>query len=494
MLRTPVLPRSLTDRIRHFVPERRRSAQLLTIIAVGMIPLLGAVGLAIDLGNAVLRSRMLQNGVDAGVLGATKRMATGNPGQDYTAADVVAELNRLLGANAPGAVVTNAVLINGGGPDADDCLTNSPSVISTVAGASNTQLWTAHCLQGSATLTFNTFFAQVVGVPTMTVAATATASAVPVFAMSGLMPMAIADDPTNMANGIPREPWGPDWDTVNTEVKTCVEWMLPLVPHVLYPDRALGPNCPPGPNRIGTSNLKGLLNYSGPPGSATAPPAMYTGNSNSTGCHWHDEHSGGPNDRSSLPGPEQQWRGFGNPTFSPNNHLANVIPTWNGNWPTWNNSVYRADPTYNECRSETNSQQEAENWVRFGFAGVLNSGDPLQGQGDFFMMIIGNLGANISGSFNLGPCAGVPEVIIFVPLFDFFADPSNALVVGGSPANPSVHISRFGGFKVPCPAGSPASNIKGTFVQGTATTGQVSGAGGFRRDNQPNVTVIKLVS
>lgn len=277
---------------------------------------------------------------------------------------------------------------------------------------------------------------------------------------------------------------------------------------------------------VNTDNFKGLLNFSGPPANAAGEPTTWTGASSSTRCHWDNEHNPSETsgtsatDKGGLTASHKDWRGFANPpgltAYSPF-PVPGVTHTGGAYLvhKPWNNQTYRpptvtADqPLGNDCSTETNSQSNAvPGWVRYGFNGLINTGypDPADyilagqpvptvcptcGQGDFFTMIGGNLGTNISTAINQGPCFSRPFTYLTVPLFDAFADPMNATVSASSAAKPALHLSHFASFYVACPVANPASSITGYFVAGTAASGAVTG--GTRTKDRPTVSVIKFV-
>lgn len=283
---------------------------------------------------------------------------------------------------------------------------------------------------------------------------------------------------------------------------------------------------PSGVSVVNTDNFKGLLNFAGPTTNAAGEATTFTGASSPTRCHWDNEHKPGETsgtsalDKGSLVGSHKDWRGFSNPPGT-TGYASFPVPGVthsSGGYKIhkpWNNVTYRAptvtadQPLINDCSSETNTQNNAvPGWVRYGFNGLINTGypDPADyiaagqplptvcptcGQGDFFTMIGGNLGANISTAINTGPCFSRPFTYLTVPLFDAFADPMNAMVSSSSAAKPALHLSRFASFYVACPVANPASSITGYFVAGTAASGAVTG--GTRTAGVPVVSVIKFV-
>src|SRR6187455_1435002 len=80
--------------------KSRSRAQVLIMAAFGMVPLMAFTGIAIDVGYAQLRTRMLVSGVDAAVLAGTRTMVTGVPGTDFTDVTILAKMNEYLKKNA----------------------------------------------------------------------------------------------------------------------------------------------------------------------------------------------------------------------------------------------------------------------------------------------------------------------------------------------------------------------------------------------------------
>ncbi|MBM2810513.1 MAG: Tad protein [Chloroflexi bacterium] len=457
---------------------RRSPGQVLVLVALGMVPLLGAVGVSIDVGQIFMRYRQVQTAADAGALAGTRNMASGVPGVDVTSATVTTAITTYVTANVPAATIASAKLLKGTGGstrNAYDCIVNrDTSSDVNVSSASTNDLWTADCLQVISRNTFNTYFVQIVGISTFTVTATSTASATPVTAMGGIRPITIPDSYAN-ATGTTVTPWGPNWatDTVLGS-KTCAQWTAALVPHPQSPD----PPCSPGTISI-SSSYKGMVNLMGPP----SPPNEYTSNSSASGCHWHMHNSGTDN----------QDIGWSNPVRPA--HSGSYTVTHHGTtsplgW--WDNLQYRIDPAYNNCNNSASFHGAIERFAEFGYDGVISAGAASAAKGDFFTLNNGNLGDNFSGPLDDACDAFGTQMTIFIPLFDAFADPNHS-GQGGTPSRPPVvHISSFAALRILC-SDIGGSSVAGTLVQGNVPPDEVMGSGGIREVGKPNLTVIKLV-
>lgn len=431
----------------------RNRGQILVLAAVAMVPLLGMAGIAVDLGNLYLRSRTLQLGADAAALAGMRTIASGVPGVTFTTTDVQSALTTLLSANAPGATVTTQQLLWGASSNADQCL--SSGVVNTVnlATASISDLWTAHCLLVVGSLTVPTYFAQVLGFSSFTIQATTTATAAPVTAMAGLRPITIPDSAI-VVNGAPATPWGPSWDN-NIASKPCTQWLLAPVPHAIAPE----PACPLGENM---SPYKGLVNFLGPP----SPPSENTGPSNSSGCHYHQH---------TLPSGETQEVGWNNPL-----HSHPLIP-WTG---PWSNSVYQKDTGYTNCTNSASFNAAVGYWATNGYGGVISAGPAVDGEGDFFTLNNGNLGANFHTP--LSSACTPPSMVIYLPVFDSVSDPNHNSQI-------TVHMGSFAALQISCPLPPPSSSVTGTFVQSPVPPDLVRQTGGSRQVGASNVTILKLV-
>lgn len=433
--------------------EHRSPGQIIVLAALAFVPMIGFAGISVDFGNIYMRYRMLQTGADAAALAGMRVIASGVPGTTYTTTDVANAISTHLTNNAAGATVTTQQLLWGTSSNADQCLATATPTTVNLTAATTTQLWTAHCLQVTGNLSFNTWFVQIVGVSTFNVQATSTVTAAPVTAMSGLRPITIPDTGV-VVNGLPTTPWGPQWSAI-LGTKTCTEWQAAPVPHPIGPD-------PPCPGGLTMAQYKGLVNFLGPP----SPPAVYTGNSNATGCHYEDH---------PTPSNENQEVGWDNPT-----HAHAGIP-WTGGW---TNSVFQKDTGYTNCSNSASFNNAVGYWAANGYGGVISAGPAASGQGDFFTLNNGNLGNNFHGPLS-GACTG-PTMVIYLPVFDAMADPNHN-------TQTAVHLESFAALQITCPLPNPSSSVTGTIVQAPVPASQVKATGGSRQQGASNVTLIKLV-
>lgn len=468
----------------------------MVLVALAMVPLLGLTALGVDIGLTFFRLQTLRNGVDAGVLAGMRFMRTGTIPTDL---QIENEINRLLQANTPGAVIETMNLINGPGPDADDCMA-SP-VRQPLLGAGATSIGTAHCMEVIARLTFNTTIAQVIGIPSMTVKASAIAAATPVTAMGGLRPLGLPETAsvTGMATFLWGQQFGSQWlDNLEPPGigKTCAQWAAVPLPHRRVPDfPGFTASCVPAAERVDLSaTWQGLLNFAAPPN----PPNEHRAPSSGTACHWH-EHDGTDNGSAN-------WNvGWNNPTNrltggTPHDHLPLVdgspINVWTLQWlnpPAPPGGIrFERDPNQNACETSSDIIASLNYWAEFGFGGTVWSGDPTQGEGDFFTLYQGNLGQNFSGGFN-NACPNGQQYSFFVPVFDGFADPNHSYRDHNGNRTISVHVRTFAAIQVDCDI--PTAGLTGLVVNGAVPPQLVkASAGTCAAPPTPCVTVIKLVS
>ncbi len=134
--------------------EMRRGGQTLAIVALLLVVLIGFLAVTIDVGNLYAQRRFMQNAADAAALAGARALALGE-GEDA----VRAEIDKY------------ALAVNGGQVCSADIATTAVTV--TVGKG------------------FATYFAGVVGVPSLTVAASAAAGWEPAGAGTGLMPLTV---------------------------------------------------------------------------------------------------------------------------------------------------------------------------------------------------------------------------------------------------------------------------------------------------------------
>lgn len=501
-----VLKVSPLRRPRARLPAGRSPGQILVLFAVALVPLLGATGVALDFGNTYMRNGMLQTAVDAGVLAGARRMTTGVPGVDFTAADVVTAMNSYLTANLPGATfvpTTGQLLVWGNSTNANECLSSGINRTVQVANASTDDLWTAQCVQGTATALVGTVFLNIFGITSIPIGATATATAVPVIGGT-VLAATIADAAVKV--GDTATPWNPGWRD-NLSEKGCLVPQEPgesswkddalLLPHGFLPD----PPCDDLADGVNdglldgipvvaiSTNYKGLVNFMGP---ANAPPPNppppsyppgHPGNSNSSGCHWH-EHSLPP---SAETGGGNRRVGWNNPTHSGPAHPPN---TWPGPGP-WNNGAYRKDArtdpvNANGCDPASNILNAMTLWAATGFQGRFEGGPATEGKGDIFVLYEGgNTGNNIHDPLNVN--CPPPSKVVFFPYFDAMADPNHNEQI-------AVHMKGIAALQIECPLPNPNSQVSGRFVPAPMDPADVWATGGSRCSGCPNVVAIYLVS
>jgi Flp pilus assembly protein TadG len=145
--------------------------QILVLVALMMPVLLGFLGLVIDVGNAYAQRRFMQNAADAAALAGARYLANNIAGaSDAAVGGVVAAY---LAANRGATYTPNAALTAQDGV----WYVNASGVrVSAVgAGGSAPTFPTAVGLEVVATKQVSTYFATVIGYPTLTVRATGTA-------------------------------------------------------------------------------------------------------------------------------------------------------------------------------------------------------------------------------------------------------------------------------------------------------------------------------
>jgi len=137
--------------------QGRHPAQVLVLFALTAVPLMGFAGLAIDGGNIFVQRRVAQNGADAGALAAVRDIAKGGTiaTNALTDAGTYATTNANYGAGAANSTVTVT----------KNYIDNSGTVVNTLSSAAGVRV--------TVQKQFNTFFIQIIGIPTYTVSAVA---------------------------------------------------------------------------------------------------------------------------------------------------------------------------------------------------------------------------------------------------------------------------------------------------------------------------------
>lgn len=163
--------------------ERERG-QLMIIVALGLAVFLGFAALAVDLGHAYSERRFAQNAADAAALAASRMVRidvnTASP------MDVHNEIVRVAALNGSAQVASDEFLDVSGnslGPVA-----SYSGLLSSVAG-----------IRVKASITFNTFFAPILGINSMTATAASTAMSMGVASADGLgiRPIAVPNQTFN---------------------------------------------------------------------------------------------------------------------------------------------------------------------------------------------------------------------------------------------------------------------------------------------------------
>lgn len=422
---------------------RVRVGQTIVIFALAIVPVFGMVGLSIDVGSIYLKFRQARSAADAGALGGARAMAVG---ENVTAAQVQAAIARLVQANASGTTILAEELVNNpAATSADQCLQGSPTSIP-LALASPTELQTAQCLRVRVQLTFPTYFIGIVGFNSFTVQAESVAAAVPVTAMTGVMPVALYGG-NALVTGASTTLWGPNWN-----------------------------------NYVESAGCPGLLN-----GPNTLPQD-----------HWRqpcDPSKGPPSYARYIPG-FSSWQGL---TVFAQCRRGSTPSNWFIGWDDpdhkhagqdWDSGGYEPDPAMNmnNCSPNTpsNYMDHISYWARNGFGGVISVGDVWSRKGNFFFLAQGNLGANFKVPFgDFCNDHGGPPVTITVPVFDYMADPNHEDVI-------SAHMAYFAAVRTSdCGGGA---KMDGVVTNATVPPSRVRSASGLRRPGVSNVTVVKLVS
>ena len=157
--------KSGTDRLRGFFGDE--GGQTLPLIAVSMTMVLGMAAFAIDIGRGVYTQRELQAGTDAAALAAARAMPTAATLAAITGSNgvVVQYSSASGGANAraslPGVTVTSKL----------ECLNTLKT-----EGMACVGIVPYNAVQVTQTTTISTFFGAVIGIKTMPITTTATAS------------------------------------------------------------------------------------------------------------------------------------------------------------------------------------------------------------------------------------------------------------------------------------------------------------------------------
>ncbi len=170
------------------------------IVALGMVVILGFAALVIDLGHAYSQRRLAQNAADASALAAIRMVRMRTP--STTSLDVHNEIVRVAALNGSAQVVTDEFL---------DVNRNSLGSVISYPGADLGQVAGVRVV---AQIQYQTLFAGVVGINSLTSGGRATAMSLAVGGVTGidLLPIAVPSHPY----GDPSQNYDPDAPTPYT--------------------------------------------------------------------------------------------------------------------------------------------------------------------------------------------------------------------------------------------------------------------------------------
>ena len=172
--------------------KEKESGQLMIIVALGMVALMGFVAVVVDLGNAYSQRRLAQNAADAAAMAAILKVRTSDPStlgstiHDEIVDEIVDEIERVADLNG----YAQVDLVN----------TNFLGTAGNILGPVNSYGGSLSDVAGVTVKTYisyNTYFAGIVGINTMTSGAHATAMSLLVDSLTGvdLTPIAVRDHP-----------------------------------------------------------------------------------------------------------------------------------------------------------------------------------------------------------------------------------------------------------------------------------------------------------
>ena len=148
--------------------RRGERGQVMVLFALMSVVLFGVLALIVDIGYGFSQRRYMQNAADAASIAAARHLGLSRV-SGTTDGAVRAVLDRYLAANG------DATLAAATGPDDGAWFVQVDGSSVSPVGAGSTVPSSAAGVRVNATRTFPTFFASVIGFPTMTVKATATA-------------------------------------------------------------------------------------------------------------------------------------------------------------------------------------------------------------------------------------------------------------------------------------------------------------------------------
>jgi Putative Flp pilus-assembly TadE/G-like len=164
--------------------KEKESGQLMIIVALGMVALMGFVAVVVDLGNAYSQRRLAQNAADAAAMAAVRMIRMSDP--STLGSFIHGEIVRVAGLN--------------GNAQVDPVNTNYLGTTGSILGQVNSYGGSLSDVAGVTVKTYisyNTYFAGIVGINTMTSGAHATAMSLAVDSVTGvaLRPIAVREHP-----------------------------------------------------------------------------------------------------------------------------------------------------------------------------------------------------------------------------------------------------------------------------------------------------------
>jgi Flp pilus assembly protein TadG len=207
--------------------SKHEGGQIIVLFALGLIAFIGGVALVIDAGNAYAQQRGVQNGADAAANAGVVVIAQRLGGATKTDADVATAITFSSGLNGitPTSYYTN---VNG---QPIDLSGNVVAATSAAAVGNGTIPPNTQGVHVGGTRAFGTTFARVIGIPTLTAGAEATARAGK--AIGGRMlpvifPVNITDCSGNGNLGLAKDQWPISQPGAPGQHPIGTEYIVPL--------------------------------------------------------------------------------------------------------------------------------------------------------------------------------------------------------------------------------------------------------------------------
>ena len=209
-------------------PERERG-QILVVFALGLITMIGGVALVIDAGLAYAQQRGTQNGSDAAANAGAVVLAQRLGGATKTDADVASAVTFSAGVNQ---ITQTAYYTNVTGQPIDfSGNAVAPASAAAVGNGTNTIPPNAQGVHVGGLRTFGTTFARVIGIPTLTTGAEATAVTGKLIGgafLPVIFPVNITDCAGNGNLGLPKDQWPISQPGAEGQHPVGTEYIVPL--------------------------------------------------------------------------------------------------------------------------------------------------------------------------------------------------------------------------------------------------------------------------